>query len=398
MAKSSTSDIVYLEDRDVQLPEPQPPWRIMIVDDEPSIHSVTRLALDGFSFDGRPLELINAFSAAEACSMLSVHSDIAVILLDVVMETDQAGLEVVRFVREKLRDHRVRIVLRTGQPGQAPERKVITEYDINDYKEKTDLTAQRLYSLMYSCLRAYRDIQALDRNSQSLRNIASLSNGFATKAGVGAFVISIAQFFTRPTDFTPSFALVQAKSEADGAAGEPEVIVATGQFQSLLANANVTRLRPQIDFGHSVQSAFNSSPPEHVLVTSSQPSGRRVALLSDLEDGGDDPAETILQGALDGAAIVLDEIEIRDAREGAKDDLILLLAEALRDQMNSVGNIVELTPGGGASDAAFETMADVRAFIERRGAALARPEAASTLTALLSAFGLDAPPAPDETA
>ncbi|MDJ0684992.1 MAG: DUF3369 domain-containing protein [Alphaproteobacteria bacterium] len=398
MVSRNTSDIVYLEDRDVQLPESQPPWRIMIVDDEPSIHSVTRLALDGFSFEGRPLELINAFSAAEACSMLSGHQDIAVILLDVVMETDQAGLEVVRFVREVLRDRRVRIVLRTGQPGLTPERKVIAEYDINDYKEKTDLTAQRLHSLMYSCLRAYRDIQTLESNSQSLRNIASLSNGFATKSGVGAFVISIAQFFTRPTDFTPSFALVQARPEADGSAGAPEVIVATGHFQSLLADANITRLRPQIDFDHIVQNAFSSEPSDYVMAMSSRPSGRRVALLSDMEDGADDPARKIMQGALDGAAIALDEIEARGARDAARDDLILLLSEALRDQIRPAGNIVELTPGVGAADAPFRSLADVTAFVERRGVALARPETAAALKALLAACDPDAPSSADETA
>jgi response regulator RpfG family c-di-GMP phosphodiesterase len=49
-------------------------------------------------------------------------------------------------------------VLRTGQPGQAPEEKVIVDYDINDYKEKTELNRTKLFTTVFTALRAYRDI------------------------------------------------------------------------------------------------------------------------------------------------------------------------------------------------------------------------------------------------
>jgi len=42
------------------------------------------------------------------------------VLLDVIMETDQAGLDLVEFIRDTLKNETVRIILRTGQPGQAP--------------------------------------------------------------------------------------------------------------------------------------------------------------------------------------------------------------------------------------------------------------------------------------
>ncbi|MDR1888692.1 MAG: hypothetical protein LBQ81_04850, partial [Zoogloeaceae bacterium] len=70
------------------------PWRVMIVDDEPEIHAITRLALSGFSFEGRPLEFISAQSGAEAKTRIAEYPDTAIVLLDVVMETEDAGLEV----------------------------------------------------------------------------------------------------------------------------------------------------------------------------------------------------------------------------------------------------------------------------------------------------------------
>lgn len=118
-----------------------PAWKVLIVDDEADIHQVTVLVLKRFKLDNRPLEFIHAYSGAEAKEKLSTYDDIALIFLDVVMETDDAGLEVARWTREDLGNHKTRIVLRTGQPGQAPEQSVVANYDINDYKEKTELTS-----------------------------------------------------------------------------------------------------------------------------------------------------------------------------------------------------------------------------------------------------------------
>jgi len=147
-------------------------WNILIVDDEPEVHRVTKLALDGFVFSNKSLNFVSAYTGAEAREILSdTDLDIAVILLDVVMETDHAGLDTAQWIREELKNMYVRIVLRTGQPGQAPEREVISSYDINDYKEKTELTARKLYTLMFATLRSYRDIRAIANNKRGLKKI-----------------------------------------------------------------------------------------------------------------------------------------------------------------------------------------------------------------------------------
>lgn len=149
----------------------QAPWKVLVVDDEPEVHAVTRLALHDFEFSDRPLSLLSCYSAQEARALLDEHADIAVILLDVVMETDHAGLDLVHHIREELGNSTVRIILRTGQAGQAPQRDVISNYDINDYKEKTELTSVRLFTSMHSSLRSYRDITELKEGQRGLEQI-----------------------------------------------------------------------------------------------------------------------------------------------------------------------------------------------------------------------------------
>ncbi len=157
------------------------PWKILIADDDEEVHHVTRMVLEDFVFEDRGVTFLNAYSGAETRNLMASNPDVAVLLLDVVMETDEAGLEAVRYIRNKLQNHFVRIILRTGQPGKAPERRVITDYDINDYKEKTDLTAQKLFTAVTSALRAHRDLRIIDRSRRGLELIVQSSgNLFAS--------------------------------------------------------------------------------------------------------------------------------------------------------------------------------------------------------------------------
>ncbi len=149
--------------------------KVLIVDDEQEVHSVTKTVLSQFVFEGKSLELLSAYNGEEAIALLTKHSDIQLVLLDVVMESDDAGLIVVKRIREELKQRKVRIVLRTGQPGSAPEQEVIDNYDINDYKEKTELTSKKLYTTVISSLRAYRDMDIIDHNRKALEKIVESS-------------------------------------------------------------------------------------------------------------------------------------------------------------------------------------------------------------------------------
>jgi len=177
------------------------PWKVLVVDDEEQIHSVTKLVLNDFSFDGRELELFHVYSAKEAIEFFQKHDDIAVCLLDVVMETDSAGLDVVSKIRDDMKNNYTRIVLRTGQPGQAPEENVIKNYDINDYKDKTELTNLKLHTLIYSCLRAYRDIISLNQTRRGLEQVIKASNNVFHHRFTGEFSKGILLQFTSLMQF-----------------------------------------------------------------------------------------------------------------------------------------------------------------------------------------------------
>ncbi|MEO5363743.1 MAG: EAL domain-containing protein [Magnetococcus sp. DMHC-8] len=145
------------------------PWVLMVVDDDEDVHRLTQLVLRDLRFEQRGVTFVHAYSAAEAFERMVQHPETAVLLLDVVMETDHAGLQLVQAIREKLQNHLVRIILRTGQAGQAPEFKVIAEYDINDYREKTELTSQKLISSVTIALRGFRDLLTIQRLSRQKR-------------------------------------------------------------------------------------------------------------------------------------------------------------------------------------------------------------------------------------
>ncbi len=147
------------------------PWKVLIVDDEPDVHTIARLNLKNFEFAGRALEFIECMSAQEAKDVLDQQPDIAVALIDVVMETDDAGLRLVEYIRNELRNSFMRLIIRTGQPGVAPEKHVIDNYDIDDYKDKTELTAQRLYTTTRSALKSYLDLKLIDANRRGLQKI-----------------------------------------------------------------------------------------------------------------------------------------------------------------------------------------------------------------------------------
>ncbi len=165
-----------------------PTWKILIVDDEQDVHTITGLALKNFVFEGRKLSFFHAYSALEAKQILQQEKDIALILLDVVMESEHAGLELVHIIRQELHNLTARIVLRTGQPGQAPEQKVIRDYDINDYKSKTELTASKLTTLMYASLRTYRDIVTLEKSKRGLEKLIVASRGISSRGALSKFI------------------------------------------------------------------------------------------------------------------------------------------------------------------------------------------------------------------
>lgn len=173
---SNNSIVFHDKEEKVQLSNGS--WKILVVDDEESVHSVTKLVLKRFTFDNKAIEIISAFSAIEAKKLIDEHQDIAVVLLDVVMEEDSSGFEVVEYLRETKHNVITRIILRTGQPGHAPEKKIFVDYDINDYKLKTELTEDKLYVTILAALRSYKQLILFDNNRIRMEKIIRLSSSF----------------------------------------------------------------------------------------------------------------------------------------------------------------------------------------------------------------------------
>jgi len=147
------------------------PWKILVVDDETGIHDVTRLVLRRMKYAESPVELISAYSAQEAEEIIKVTPNIAVAIIDVVMENDQAGLDLVKMIRNHYGMNRLRIILRTGNPGMAPEREVIQHFEIDDYRDKTELTADRLFTAVYTALRSFNTLKTIDETAHGLDQI-----------------------------------------------------------------------------------------------------------------------------------------------------------------------------------------------------------------------------------
>jgi response regulator RpfG family c-di-GMP phosphodiesterase len=208
------------------------PWKVLIADDEEEVHAVTHMVLEGFTFEGRGLQLLSAYSGEETRARMRANSDIAVLLLDVVMEEDNAGLEVVKYIRNTLKNHFVRIVLRTGQPGQAPEKQVTMEYDINDYKEKAELTVQKLFTTITSLLRAYRDLRTIEKSKRGLEQIVIASANLFEIRSLKQFAAGALLQLTSLLNFDEDSLYIQSSGLAISRQQEGfYVLAATGQFK-----------------------------------------------------------------------------------------------------------------------------------------------------------------------
>ncbi len=211
------------------------PWTILIVDDETDVHSVTAYMLDGQRYQGRSFAFLHAYSGEEAKKVLVYHPEIAVVLLDVVMETDDSGLKLVEYIRTDLKNQVVRIVLRTGQPGKAPAAKVIVDYDIDDYKEKTELTLEKMLVTIISALRSYSLITTIDANRKGLRRIIEASSDIFERQSLQKLASGVLSQLTSILQLKKDAIFSHASGlAASGSKGRSIVLAATGEFAAYI--------------------------------------------------------------------------------------------------------------------------------------------------------------------
>ena len=166
-------------------------WRVLIVDDDQDVHQATEFAMTNTPILGRPLFFMHAYSSDDAIALLKQEKDVSVILLDVVMEREDAGLRLVKIIRDELGITESRIILRTGQPGYAPEMDAIRDYDINDYKTKSELSRNRLYTTLTAAIRSYDQIHAINASRRGLGMIIRASAELMAHHGMREFAAGI---------------------------------------------------------------------------------------------------------------------------------------------------------------------------------------------------------------
>ncbi len=206
-------------------------WRILVVDDDPDVHQATLFSLDAQQLFGRSLVFLHAHSAQQARQLLLTETDLALVLLDVVMETSGAGLGLVDFIRNTANLKATRIVLRTGQPGYAPEHDTILRYDINDYKTKSELTHHKLLTTVTAAIRSYDQLCTIEANRLGLELIVKASAHLLEAQGLQTFAGGVMTQLAALLGTLPE-GLVCAQGTAGS--GQYTVLAAAGQFTPLI--------------------------------------------------------------------------------------------------------------------------------------------------------------------
>ncbi|RBA24067.1 two-component system response regulator [Herminiimonas fonticola] len=229
-------------------------WQVMIIDDDADVHSATTFALSNVEIQNRPLSFLHAYSAQQARAILANEPNVAVILLDVVMEQQDEGLQLVHYIRDVLHRTEVRIILRTGQPGYAPEIDAIQQFDINDYKTKSELTRIKLYTVVTAAIRSYEQICTINSSSRGLDMILRASTELMALQTLEEFTNGVLRQISHLLDIQPN-GLFCVRETLQNQDTELFVVAAAGKYRNLL-NHSVSTLEDE-QIGHALRRALN---------------------------------------------------------------------------------------------------------------------------------------------
>jgi response regulator RpfG family c-di-GMP phosphodiesterase len=345
-----------------------PPWQILVVDDEPAVHEVTKLVMSDFEMDGRGLHFTHCYSAAEARAVLAERTDIALILLDVVMESEHAGLELARHIREDLGNLNVRIILRTGQPGQAPEEQVIRDYDINDYKEKTDLTRRKLITVFYAGLRAYRDLMRIEQASQGLRRSIEAISQVCDSRNLRGFASAVLEQVNFLLDLHGEGLCASRVSAytANTTHGHLKVLAATEAYSKLLVDEEVSNLPEGVKAAltRALQDKVSHHGERYYAGYFKTKAGSESLIYMEFAEAVSEQAHELLELFSRNVAITYDGLLLREDTENAQRTTICILGGAIEKRcsgsslhLQRVGDIAALLKAAtGGTEAEVELM------------------------------------------
>jgi signal transduction histidine kinase len=279
-------DVLHLIDDSGTAPEASTArkWKVAVIDDDHAVHEGTRFALSDYNLNGQTLEILSAYSAAEGRTLMRAHPDIAAVLLDVIMETDAAGLDLVEYIRNEINNETVRIILRTGQPGQAPERRIIVQHDINDYKAKTELTADKLFTSLTAALRSYQQLERMVQTRRGLEIIidaASTLYDFRSMQRLAEGVLTqIASLLN-----VDCAGILVLRDDGNTSGSDFSVLAGSGCYSRFIGSAGPKPLDP--DLRQMVEAAFqrrkNEFADHRTVLYLRTGSGREVVVLLQAE-------------------------------------------------------------------------------------------------------------------
>jgi response regulator RpfG family c-di-GMP phosphodiesterase len=256
-------------------------WKILVVDDEPGLHSVTNLVLKRLQFSGRSLNILSALSADEGRKMFLANPDIAVAIIDVVMETDQAGLDLIKDVRDEYKMRMPRIILRTGNPGLAPEMEIIEHFQIDDYRDKTELTSDRLYTSVFTALRSYQTISAMEQTANGLEWIIKSGANLIEHDSFTKFVTGLLEQIVGLTAFTSDILITKEAIAATHSEADTLIVFGSGLYKNWLNRSirDVAPIELVSDIEHALISGDLFEVKESgVLISLCSPMGGQFAL------------------------------------------------------------------------------------------------------------------------
>ncbi|MCW8929178.1 MAG: DUF3369 domain-containing protein, partial [Gammaproteobacteria bacterium] len=279
----------------------------------------------------------------EAIEILNKESDIAVALIDVVMEDDKAGLNLIKYIREAQKNNLIRLVLRTGQPGQAPEKQVIREYDINDYKEKTELTAQKLYSTIYTSIRSYRDMLAVDNNRRGLEHIIHASSQLFTTPVPNEFIQGMLEQLVALLYLDDDAFFLKCGSVAyEFEKGEPVIVAATGRFVSLIGKNPINVLDKHVF--SLVKEAHHLKHPiihdKEFVAFFQTHDGREDVIYITSNTSLNDSDIKLIEIFLHNVCIAYENVILQNEIEGTQRDMLYTLGESIETRSKETGQHV----------------------------------------------------------
>ena len=317
------------------------PWKILVVDDDEEVHSITTLVLKKFVYGGRGLEFFHAYNRSEACELMTQHPDMAVVFLDVVMETAQAGLEVVDFIRNDLGNSQVRIVLRTGQPGQAPEERIIVEYDINDYKEKTELSSQKLFTVLVASLRTYRHMQTIEANRAGLRHViqasASLFETRSIKQLASGVLTQLMALLGMEAD---ALVCQLSRQQVPGQLENMVVLAASGSFSPYLESSKLSELPRQAyeDLHYAAERQICLYFDDRYVGYFESEVGAGVLIYCETWQELDDLNKALVEIYCSNVHIAFENVLLNDEIDGTQKEIIFTLGEIAEARSQETGN------------------------------------------------------------